>query len=322
MPSRRVIGVDAGGTKLLGGVVDEDLAVHHRVRRRLAGAGREEVLETMAAAVDELRAAAPDAAAVGFGIPSLIDRARGVSVTSVHLPLDDLPFAEAMEQRLGAPVAVENDANAAVLAEHRAGAGRGAAEVVMLTVGTGIGGGLVLGGELYRGTVGAAGELGHVVVDLDGPPCGGGCPNRGCLEAVASGSAIAREGERAARAAPGSALGTARAEGRAVTGELVVELAHGGDAAARGVLELIGRRLGAGIAGLVNALNPEVVIVGGGAGTAGGELLLAPARDEVATRALRPNRDLARIATAELGPEAGMVGAALMALEAVGVGRA
>ena len=322
MPSRRVIGVDAGGTKLLGGVVDEDLAVHRRVRRRLAGAGREEVLEIMAAAVAELRAAAPEAEAVGFGIPSLIDHGRGRSVTSVHLPLDDLPFGAVMEQRLGLPVVFDNDTNVAVLAEHRAGAARDAGEAVMLTVGTGIGGGLVIGGELYRGSVGAGGELGHVVIDLDGPPCQGACPNRGCLEAVASGGALTREGERVAREAPESGLGAALAEGRPLAGELVTALAHGGDAAARGVVELVGRRLGAGIAGLVNALNPEVVVIGGGAGAAGGELLLGAARAEVAARALAPSRDVVRILPAAFGDEAGMVGAGIMALDAAGVARA
>ena len=315
MPSRRVIGVDAGGTKLLAGVLDEGLGVHHRVRRLLAGAGREAVLEIMAEAVEELRAAAPDVEAVGFGIPAVIDRRRARSAMSVHLPLDDLPFGEVMEERLGLLVAFDNDANAAVVAEHRAAAARGASDVVMLTLGTGIGGGLVLGGELYRGATGGGAELGHIVVDLDGPPCQGGCPSRGCLEAVASGGAIRREAERTAREEPGSALGRALREGRPVTGELATELARAGDPAALAVMELVGRRLGAGIAGLVNALNPEVVVIGGGAGAAGGELLLGPARAEVAARALSPNRETARVVAAELGPEAGMVGAALMALD-------
>jgi glucokinase len=211
-------------------------------------------------------------------------------------------------------VFIDNDANAAMLAEHRRGAARGARNAVLLTLGTGIGGGLVLDGELYRGTTGSAAELGHVVVDIDGPPCQGDCPGRGCLEALASGEAIGREGAEAARRNPDSALARATAEDRQITGALVTELAHDGDAAARGVLELIGRRLGAGITSLVHVFNPEVVVVGGGA-VAAGELVLGPARAVLAERGLRPSKDVARVVTAHFGEESGMLGAALLALD-------
>jgi glucokinase len=184
----------------------------------------------------------------------------------------------------------------------------------MLTLGTGIGGGLVLGGTLYRGAHGGAAELGHVVVDMNGPPCQGECPNRGCLEVMASGSAIGREGVAAAEREPQSALGRELRGGRSITGSLVTELAHDGDATAQEVLSLIGERLGVGIASIVNALNPEVVVIGGGA-VAGGELLLEPARRVVAERALPPSRDQVRIVPAHFGDEAGMVGAAILALE-------
>jgi glucokinase len=183
----------------------------------------------------------------------------------------------------------------------------------MLTLGTGIGGGLILDGRLYRGAHGGAAELGHVVVDMDGPPCQGACPNRGCLEVMASGQAIGREGTAAAERDPESALGAELRAGREITGALVTELAHDGDEAARGVLALVGERLGVGIASIVNALNPEVVVVGGGA-VAGGDLLLEPARRVVAERALPPSRDQVRIVAAEFAEEAGMVGAALLAL--------
>jgi glucokinase len=320
MASRRVIGLDAGGTKLLGGVVDEDGVVHHRVHRLWRGREQQEVLDIIVEAVEEARSAAPDAAALGIGLPSLIDQRSGVSVMSVHLPLDDLPARDLLSERLGLPVFLDNDANAAALAEHRLGAARGASHAILLTLGTGIGGGLVLGGELYRGSVGAGAELGHVVVDIDGPPCQGDCPGRGCLEVMASGEAIGREGLEAARRAPESALGAALAAEREITGALVTELAHDGDSAAREVLAEIGRRLGAGITSFVNVFNPEVVVVGGGV-VAAGDLVLAPARAVVAERALRPNRDLVRIVPAEFGEEAGMLGAALLALEGL-AGRA
>jgi glucokinase len=314
MSPRRVIGIDAGGTKLLGGVVDEELSVRHRVHRLWRGRERQEVLDVMVDAVEEARAAAPDAVAAGIGIPALVDADSGASAFSVHLPLEGVPFRDLMQERLGLPVFVDNDANLAAVAEQRAGAARGASHVAMLTLGTGIGGGLILGGRLYRGAHGGAAELGHVVVDIDGPPCQGGCPGRGCLEVMASGTAIGREGLAAAEREPDSALGAELREGREITGARVTELAHDGDPAAVGVLRLIGERLGAGIVGIVNTFNPEVVVVGGGA-VAGGDLLLDPARAVVAQRALPPSRDQVRVVAAGFGEEAGLIGAAVLALE-------
>jgi glucokinase len=314
MAPRRVIGMDAGGTKLLGGVVDAGLVVHHRVHRRILGLDQAELVETIVDAVEEARAAAPDVDAVGFGIPALVRPQTGSVMVSNHLPLDGVPFKALMSERLDLPVAVDNDSNLALLAEHRAGAARGADDVAMLTLGTGIGGGLLLGGEIYRGSVGASAELGHIVVNPDGPECPGDCPGRGCLEAYASGNAIGRAGEEAARQNPESSLGKALAGGREITGGLVTELAHDGDEQALEILAEAGRWLGLGIVTLVNALNPELVIVGGGAGQAG-ELLLAPAREVLAERALPPNRDLARVVSAEFGSEAGMIGAAMIALD-------
>jgi glucokinase len=314
MAPRRVIGMDAGGTKLLGGVVDAGLVVHHRVHRRILGLDQAELVETIVDAVEEARAAAPDVEAVGFGIPALVRPQTGSVMVSNHLPLDGVPFKALMSERLDLPVAVDNDSNLALLAEHRAGAARGADDVAMLTLGTGIGGGLLLGGEIYRGSVGASAELGHIVVNPDGPECPGDCPGRGCLEAYASGNAIGRAGEEAARQNPESSLGKALAGGREITGGLVTELAHDGDEQALEILAEAGRWLGLGIVTLVNALNPELVIVGGGAGQAG-ELLLAPAREVLAERALPPNRDLARVVSAEFGSEAGMIGAAMIALD-------
>ena len=313
MSVRSAIGVDAGGTKLLAGVVDDRLEVGGRALHVWVERGRDEVIGAMVDAVEGLRAGAPEAEAVAFGLPSLVDFASGTSVSSVHLPLDGVPFRELMRERLGMPVFVDNDANLAVLAEQRFGAARGAEHVVMLTLGTGIGGGLVLGGRVYRGSTGAGAELGHMTVDLGGPPCQGGCPNRGCLEVMASGPAIGREGAAAAEREPESALGRALAGGSVVTGALVTALAIDGDEAARSVLATIGGRLGAGLVGIVNAFNPEVVVIGGGA-AAGGDLLLDPARAVVAERALPGARAGVRIVQAAFGEEAGMLGAGLFAL--------
>ena len=314
MPPRRVIGIDAGGTKLLGGVIDEEFVVHHRVHRSWRGADRQETLDIIVDAVDELRAEAGEVEAIGFGIPALVERASGVSRWSTHLPLDDVPFRDLMRERLALAVHVDNDVNLALLAEHRHGAARGAVHAAMITLGTGIGGALLLDGRIYRGATGVGAELGHMVVDLHGPDCQGDCPGRGCLEVLASGTAIGVAGVEAGGRAPDSALGRTLATGGEVSGALVTELAHDGDEAARDVLEEIGGRLGAGLTGLVNALNPEVIVVGGGA-VAAGELLLEPARRVVAERALPPAREMVRVVAAEFGGESGMLGAAVFALE-------
>ena len=313
MPPRRVIGIDAGGTKLLGGVVDEQLVVRHRVHRNWRGAVRAEVLDIFVGAVEEVRAAAPEVEAVGFGIPSLVGD-RGVSVWSNHLPIGDVRFRDVMSERLGLPVFVDNDTNAAILAEHRHGAARGADNAVMLALGTGIGGGLILGGRLHRGRRGFAGELGHMTIDLHGEDCPGDCPGKGCFETVVSGRAIGVAARRLAAAQPDSTFGKLAAEGREIRGSLVTELAHDGDDQARSVLTLVGQRLGIGIAGLVNALDPGVIVIGGGA-VAAGDLLLDPARATLAERALPPGGEPPPIVPARFGSESGMLGAALLALD-------
>jgi glucokinase len=317
MPGRRIIGVDMGGTKLLAGSVDSELSVHHRVQRALVGLNQRAVIDTAVASVQEVRDAIDESVeAVGFGIPCLLDQRTGRAVVAVNLPLADIHFADVMGERLGLPVFVDNDANLAALGEHRVGAAAGCREAVVLTVGTGIGGGLILGGELYHGAIGSGAELGHTVIDMNGPPCQGNCPNRGCVEVLASGTALAREAVRLAAERPDSGLAAAAAEGFALAGPLITELAHDGDAAAIEVLELIGRRLGVAIASFVNTFNPEVVVIGGGV-IGAGELLLEPARAVVAERALPPSRDEVRIVAAHLGVEAGMVGAAALAFDRI-----
>ena len=315
MSPRRVIGIDAGGTKLLGGVVDEDLVVHHRVHRLWRGADRQETLDIFIGAVDEVRAAAPDVQAIGFGIPSLVEWETGVSRWSNHLPLAGVRFRDLMSERLGLPVVVDNDANMALLAEHHSGAARGARHAVLVALGTGIGSGLLLDGRIYRGATGVGAELGHVVLDLHGPDCPSNCPGRGCMEALVSGNAIGREGARLARERPDTVLGRRLAAGREITGGLVTELGHDGDETARLALAEVGRRLGAALTGIVNALNPEVIVIGGGA-VAAGDFLLEPARSVVAERALPPAREIVRIVPTHFGDESGMLGAALLALEA------
>jgi len=310
------IGVDLGGTKMLVGVLDSRGEVVHRRSVGSADLSEEQLLGTLEAELRTALEARPAAAAIGLGVPCTIDRSRGICVNAVNLPLREVHLREIVAERIGLPTSIDNDGNAAVLAEHRRGAARGARNVVMLTIGTGIGGGLILDGQAFRGSSGAGAELGHVVVDLDGPRCQGSCPNHGCIEAIASGTALGREAEEAATLWPDSALGQAARGGERVDARLVTELALDGDGVSVEVMATVGRRLGAALSGLANVFDPDVILLGGGV-MAAGDLLLEPAREEFRGRALPPQNE-APIEAAALGADAGMIGAAILALEELG----
>lgn len=311
MSQAEAIGVDLGGTKMLLGVLDPDSKVVWESREGSTGHDESELVELLVREVEEARAERAGVKAVGLGIPATIDHDKGLAVSAVNLPIDNLPVRDVVAERIGLPVFVDNDANLAALAEHRFGAAQGARNAVVLTVGTGIGGGLILGGELYRGATGAGAELGHVVIDIDGPRCQGNCPNHGCVEAFASGTALGREGREAAAREPESALGKLLAEGAEIDGRAVTEAALEGDEVAIATVALIGRRLGVALSGFANIFEPETIVIGGGV-MAAGELLLEPARRELAARALPPmNRT--PVVAAQLGYDAGMIGAAAMA---------
>ncbi|HUC34189.1 MAG TPA: ROK family protein [Gaiellaceae bacterium] len=314
MASPRVIALDLGGTKLLSGVVDDQGVVEKRVVAATDVSSEEAVLLQVEEAVQKLLE--DDIGAIGIGIPSTIDQRRGEAIDSVNIPLSDVPLRDRLHERFDVPVAIENDANAAALAEQRHGAGRGSRQMVMLTLGTGVGGGLILDGELYRGAIGAAAELGHITLDLHGPPCQGNCPGRGHLEAMASGTAANGYAREAAERNPKGDLGQAAAEGKMVDARLAVELAARGPGDARDVLDHVGFHLGVGIASFVNIFNPELVVIGGGFSRAG-DLLFEPARRVVAERALSPARDEVKIVPALLGVEAGLIGAGLVGFEAL-----
>jgi glucokinase len=304
------IGVDLGGTKMLVGVLSGTEVVYEQ-REHSTGQSEDELVELLVREVEEAREARPGVTAVGLGVPATIDHDRGIAVAAVNLPLTEVPLRELVSERTGLPVVVDNDANVAAYAESRFGAAQGMGDVVMLTVGTGIGGGLVLGGEVYRGSTGAGAELGHTVIQADGPPCQGSCPNHGCVEALASGTALGREARAAAEAAPDSALGKVLAAGEEVDGRAATEAALAGDEVAIGVFDLVGGRLGVACATFANIFQPDAIVVGGGV-IAAGDLLLEPARRELRRRALTPmNRT--PILEATLGNDAGMIGAAALA---------
>ena len=325
-PDRSIVGVDIGGTKVAAGLLRARLprtGSGARVERetpvlvRRFGAATstgsaDACLAGVIACIDEV-VGGSRVDAIGVGVASMVDVAAGRVVESVNLPLADVPLRDLLRRRYGVPVAVDNDATAAAVGEHLWGAGAGSSEMLMLTLGTGVGGGIICGGRPYRGASGAAAELGHLTLDMDGPPCTGECPNRGCLEAYVSGTAMGLAALEAARAEPGSALGRALAAGEPVDSRTLTRLALAGDPPALALVTRAGERLGAGLVTLSNIFDPEVIVVGGGAAAAG-ELLLTPARRMLAERALPPARDRVRVVPAALGGDAGMVGAAALAL--------
>ena len=308
------VGIDVGGTKLAAALVAADGSVLDAQRASTPKTSAGDILEVIVAAAEDLTARHHlDGIPVGVGAAGLIDR-DGVVRYSPNLPWADFALRKEIGARVGGKVTVDNDANVAAYGEFRAGAGRDAGEsMVMLTLGTGVGGGLILDDRLVRGAGGMAGELGHIAVTDSGPRCP--CGAIGCLEAMASGTAIAnaaRLAQAEGRLAPDSALAALPAE--EITGKEVTVAAHAGDPDAVALLSTAGQWLGVGIASLIAAFDPDMVVIGGGAMQAG-ELVLGPARQVAGQRLLgRGHRDLAPIVPASLGDQAGVVGAALLAL--------
>lgn len=297
MDGKRVIGVDLGGTKVLSGIVDRDGRVERRREYPTRVGSQDDLLAGLDTSVEELLD--DDIVALGFGIPSPVDQPTGRALQAVNIPLGaDLDFRSRMSERFGLPVGIENDANAATYAEFHFGAGREARSMVMLTLGTGCGGGAVVDGQLYRGWA----EFGHIVIVFDGLPCQGTCTGRGHLEPYVTGLAATKLAQEAF--------------GPAADSHRLVRLAGEGEELARDILAGMGRHLGAGIGTLVNIFNPELVVIGGGFAAAG-DFLLDPAREIVRREALAHAGDRLRIVRAELGTAAGLIGAGLVAFDAL-----
>jgi glucokinase len=307
------VGVDIGGTKVAAGVVDEQGVVLARARRLTPSRDPRAVEATIAEVVRQLRDV-HDVVAVGIGAAGFVDADRSRVRFAPHLAWRDEPLRDALAGVLGVPVVVENDANAAAWAEWRFGAGRGESHLVCVTLGTGIGGGMVIDGVPQRGRFGMAGEFGHMVVVPDGRRCE--CGNRGCLEQYASGNVLGREARELARAgSPVTVALLERVGGNvdALVGPVVTQAAREGDPCAVELFEDVGRWLGVGLANLAAALDPGTFVIGGGVSEAG-ELLLGPAHESFRrTLTGRGYRAEARIVAAAFGPEAGLVGAADLA---------
>jgi glucokinase len=288
MGANHVIGVDLGGTKILAGIVDGDGVVHQTLERPTVTTSQAALLDELAHVVRALPQ--DDVQAVGFGIPSRIDHATGLALGAVNIPIRDVLFGKEMRKRVGLPVEVENDASCAAFAEFRLGAGRGATDMITLTLGTGVGGGVVSGGKLFR----AYTELGHMVIVEDGEPCQGACSGRGHVESYCSGTAA----DKLAR----------KLLGPEASARDLVDQQHP-------VLQEIGHHLGVAIGSLVNIFGSTRVVIGGGFGIAAFDLLVPAARLAVLREALAPSGQVLEIERAKLGAEAGLIGAGLIALE-------
>jgi glucokinase len=313
--SDEFIGIDVGGTKIASAKLELGVLSESSLVPTERG-DQQTLIDQLVHAIAELKG--PDVRAVGIGVPSVVDFATGRIRSSANIPLEDVPLRELLTERAGVPVYVDNDASCAAMGEAWVDGRIACEHLVMFTVGTGVGGGTVLGGRIYRGATGAAPELGHTIIGLDlthgAPQHPGEHPQPGSLETLASGRALDRLALEAARAEPGSFLGQRLARAGEVTGLDVVEGAKAGDEAAKRCLRVLGERLGVGIANAINLFDPLEVVIGGGVSNAG-DLLLEPAAD-TAFRFVLPGVGTAtKIRLARHGPRAGVLGAALIAAQ-------
>jgi glucokinase len=305
------VGVDVGGTKIAAAAISGTTVVESHERPTVLEA--DAILEEIACAAREVMDVADgDVAAVGVGVPSQIHFATGRVMASVNIPLAGVELRQELGSRLGLPVYVDNDANCAALAEAYLAEGGPARHLLMYTIGTGVGGGVVIDGRVFRGATGLGAELGHTVIQADGPECPGNCPNRGCMEALCSGLALERDATALGKARPDSPLGQIVGEKGRVTGRDTVAAARSGDPDALGLLEQLGTWLGVGISNAINVFEPEWVVIGGGLSSAG-DLFLDRAVEEARARALPAGLPGVRISLAHGGPAAGVIGAALLA---------
>jgi glucokinase len=311
---RLVLGVDLGGTKVvIGAVVGRELGAV--VEHPTIMSGSESLLNGIEAMVREASSSVGEPTAIGIGVGSQIEFATGTVLSSVNIPLAGVPLREVLGSRLGLPVYVDSDVNCAALAEAEL---LDADNLVMLTLGIGVDGGVVIGGRIFRGTHGLGAQLGHVSVSADGPPCPGSCPNRGCLDALCSVTALERDATELAKARPNTRLGRVYAQRGQVTGPDVAAAARDGDPEACTLFDLLGRWLGVGIAGYVNVFEPEHVLIGGQLSSVA-DLFLDRAREEAGSRALPTVWERVRgVSPARRGTDAGVIGAGLLAAREVG----
>ncbi|MBN1689640.1 MAG: ROK family protein [Dehalococcoidia bacterium] len=312
-----VVGVDIGGTKIIAAVFDGDGAMLSRIYCLTLGSeGPDRVINRISSTISKVIEKAglkrDQVGCIGIAAAGAIDINRGIVADSPNIPRwQNIPLRDRLLESLGGPLFVLNDANAAALAEHRLGAGRGLNNLIYITVSTGIGGGMIIDGELYQGTDGSAAEIGHMIIKIGGPVCK--CGKRGCFEAMASGTAIARLAQKRLRRGEKSIIpGLAHDKVGDVTAQVVAEAARKGDALARAVIEESAGYLGIGVANLVNLMNPQMIIIGGGVSKMG-EMILSPTRRSMKANAINLPARTVRLVRPRLGVDAELTGAALYA---------
>lgn len=320
-PDSKILGIDLGGTKILTAVANtagKILSRDHSITPAKEGqqAVVKSILESVGRALNQAHIAAADLTAIGVGAPGLSNPETGILFTSPNLPgWKNVPLRDIVEKEFGKRAFLINDANAAAVGELYFGAGRGARNFIYITVSTGIGGGIIIDGKIYTGSIGTAGELGHMVIDDEGPRCN--CGNKGCWETLASGTALAREARHKIKeGAATSIMKYADGDIEKINAEAIHEAAQAGDKVANELITRTAYYLGVGLANLVNIFNPEVIVIGGGLSNIG-DTLLKPAFEEAGRRAFGQAYQAVRFARAELGRNSGVLGAAAFALEQI-----
>lgn len=316
MQKMYVIGVDLGGTKILTALANLQGEIIQRVR--VATAANEPANEVVKRIIDTVWQVIKDAQIkkdevlrIGIGSPGPLDLERGIVLFSPNLKWSNVAIVHLMESALKIPVVLENDANAAALAEYHFGAGQGANPVVYMTISTGIGGGVIINGQILHGYNNNAGEIGHHTIIADGPICG--CGNRGCLEALASGTALGRYGREAVEQGLETMISDLVSEPQEIDGSIVTKAAYAGDRVALEITKKVATYIGIGLANMVNIFNPQIIVLGGGV-TKAGDLLIETIKQTVAERALKASAQDCQITFAELGSDVGVLGAIAVAL--------
>ena len=314
-----ILGIDLGGSKILTAVVDsqgEMLSSDESTTHAIKGSEAviQSVLDSAHRALEQAGATISEICAIGVGAPGISNPEAGILFTSPNLPgWQDIPLRDIIQERLGKKTFLTNDANAAALGEFYFGAARGTRNFVYITLSTGIGGGIVIDGKIYGGAIGAAGEVGHMTIDAEGPICN--CGNRGCWETLASGTALAREAKlRIKEGCRTSILEYVEGDVEKVTAQVIHSAAEQGDSLAKELIARTGYYVGVGLANLINIFNPELIVIGGGLSNIG-DMLLQPAFKTAGERAYKEAFQAVRFASAELGRNSGVLGAATFALQ-------
>jgi len=322
MPKQLAIALDIGGTKIAAALVDTEGRILSSFKVDTPKGTSSDVVDSIAGLVGKLTAPTPETGEVvgiGLGVAGTIDWNQGIIVQSPNLPFSNFGLRNTIESRFGLSTFMDNDANLATLGEKYFGAARGVQHVIGLTLGTGIGAGIIFNGCLYRGATGSAAEIGHMVIQATGPQCT--CGSYGCFEEMAAGRTLVRLAkEKAEQNRESLILKLAGGEVKNITGPMVTEAARQDDKTAIDVFSEIGFWLGIGINNVINIFNPELIVLGGGMADAG-ELILSPIREVVVERTLHPNKDIAGIVLAQLGNQAGVLGAAALVFDELGLAR-